>query len=210
MYSANNGTNLNLNIFLFVVISQMRELTMGCTPNSFQQFFIQGKTTIKSHVIYSLLAVSTLWGGELIFIPGLRAKDHDGFLCILLSDIIVINIWAEHFFYEAIFGNIFFVEGGIPFILLGILLYLFRNKVKFTIAYSSFSLFIYATYTKWGSGMNPIINYLVPYGSYQWMIAALPLLLLFNGKKGPRLKYFFYLFYPIHIIILYFIGISLR
>ncbi|MFS0647186.1 TraX family protein [Siminovitchia sp. 179-K 8D1 HS] len=131
-------------------------------------------------------------------------------LCILLSEIIVINIWAEHFFYEAIFGNIFFVEGGIPFILLGILLYLFRNKVKFTIAYSSFSLFIYATYTKWGSGMNPIINYLVPYGSYQWMIAALPLLLLFNGKKGPRLKYFFYLFYPIHIIILYFIGISLR
>lgn len=34
--------------------------------------------------------------------------------------------------------------------------------------------------------------------------AALPML-LYNGRKGPSLKYFFYIFYPAHLLILYLI-----
>ena len=41
-----------------------------------------------------------------------------------------------------------------------------------------------------------------------WSLLALPLLLLYNGKPGRvRMKYFFYIFYPAHMAILY--GISM-
>lgn len=45
------------------------------------------------------------------------------------------------------------------------------------------------------------------YGNPQWMmILSLPFLLMYNGEKGRRWKYLFYGFYPVHIIILYFVG----
>ncbi len=42
---------------------------------------------------------------------------------------------------------------------------------------------------------------------FQWMmIAALPLIALYNGERGNySLKYLFYAFYPLHIWILYFL-----
>lgn len=48
------------------------------------------------------------------------------------------------------------------------------------------------------------------YGNPQWMmIFSLPLILSYNGIKGKGLKYLFYIFYPIHIIILYVIAFKL-
>lgn len=41
-----------------------------------------------------------------------------------------------------------------------------------------------------------------------WALVAVPVMALYNGKRGEwKMKYFFYLFYPLHIAILY--GISL-
>ena len=37
---------------------------------------------------------------------------------------------------------------------------------------------------------------------YQWMMVfALPVILSYNYKQGKKFKYFFYLFYPLHIIL---------
>lgn len=42
--------------------------------------------------------------------------------------------------------------------------------------------------------------------STQWtMILALPVMLLYNGKKGGGYKYFFYIYYPLHIYFLAFL-----
>ncbi len=44
-------------------------------------------------------------------------------------------------------------------------------------------------------------------GIQWWSLAALPLLLLYNGKRGRlRMKYFFYIFYPLHLALLQLIA----
>jgi hypothetical protein len=41
----------------------------------------------------------------------------------------------------------------------------------------------------------------------QWMqVFALPFILMYNGKRGPNIKKFFYIFYPVHIWILFLIS----
>ena len=40
-----------------------------------------------------------------------------------------------------------------------------------------------------------------------YAIFALPLIALHNGEQGPKLKTFFYLFYPAHLLILYLINL---
>lgn len=38
------------------------------------------------------------------------------------------------------------------------------------------------------------------------MVFVLPLILMYNGKEGRKYKWFYYLFYPMHIWILYAIA----
>ncbi|MBR3118831.1 TraX family protein [Oceanobacillus profundus] len=114
-------------------------------------------------------------------------------------------------FFGSIFGSVFFVEGGPFFVLLGLLLYVTRKtKIGISVVYILFSIFCYVVYSKWGYRPDFFAEYLIQYAGYQWiMIIALPLILLYNGKKGIGLKYFFYVFYPVHILILYLIGVYL-
>ena len=45
-------------------------------------------------------------------------------------------------------------------------------------------------------------------GGFMWYsLLAIPLLLLYNGRRGKaRLKWFFYLFYPIHLLVIQLIA----
>ncbi len=47
--------------------------------------------------------------------------------------------------------------------------------------------------------------------SYQWMmVASLIPMLMYNGQKGRSMKWFFYIFYAVHLIILWLIGSSMQ
>jgi len=49
-------------------------------------------------------------------------------------------------------------------------------------------------------GLGLLILSLVSGGWQLWSLAAVPLLLLYSGKRGRlRMKYFFYIFYPAHL-----------
>ena len=50
------------------------------------------------------------------------------------------------------------------------------------------------------------------YFTYQlYSLLAIPLLLLYNGERGKyKLKYLFYIFYPLHLVLVYFISFFIR
>ena len=54
-------------------------------------------------------------------------------------------------------------------------------------------------------GIYPLSESLLQYNFQCFMILALPLLLLYNGKRGKGFKKFFYIYYPAHIYVLYLI-----
>ncbi|QUW22606.1 hypothetical protein JSQ81_03200 [Sporosarcina sp. Marseille-Q4063] len=138
------------------------------------------------------------------------------FLSVLFVEVLSLDLTSEttinYQFFGSAFGSILFVEGGPLFVLLGLFLYLTRKKIScIVIVYCLFSLFCYIAYVKWGQRPDAPYIYLVQFARYQWiMIAALPFILLYNGKRGAGLKHFFYIFYPGHILILYLIGIYLK
>lgn len=95
----------------------------------------------------------------------------------------------------------FFMNYGIYGILAPVVIYIIRkyfSKIYIYLSAIAFAVMI-IIYT------NYINN---PLGYYAFM--SLPFILLYNGKRGKfNLKYFFYLFYPLHFVIIYGIGMLL-
>lgn len=122
-------------------------------------------------------------------------------ICIL--GIIIIPLNNLIMFIGAILPNLIFNEGSFIFVFLGVLMYYFKDtKLRTIQAYGLFCIAYFLLSLSASDGLHHLL-----FVDYQWMmILAFPFMLCYNGKKGTGLKYFFYFFYPIHIIILYLIG----
>lgn len=71
---------------------------------------------------------------------------------------------------------------------------------------------VYATKDRAGKMTVMLLSFVCMatiYGGVQWWaLLAVPLLLLYNGRRGKwKMKWFFYFFYPVHLVVIY--GISL-
>ncbi|MDR0450938.1 MAG: conjugal transfer protein TraX [Treponema sp.] len=92
------------------------------------------------------------------------------------------------------------VEGGFVLVFMGLAFYLLR---KYRLAQAALILVIGAL--TWYSSRDS-----VP-GDFQWlMVFAVIPLFLYNGKRGKGGKYFFYIFYPAHIYLLYCVAWFIR
>ncbi len=122
-------------------------------------------------------------------------------VCILIAQIV--PLMGMMSFVGAITGNLIFNEGSFIFVFLGVLIYFNRtDKKRLILSYGLFCLAFLGL--EWSLDPRPTA---LLYNNYQWMmIASLPLMLSYNGEKGRGLKYLFYVFYPLHIVVLFFIG----
>lgn len=131
-------------------------------------------------------------GVGLALLPVLTMLPMLGLSYLLLSGQTISTAMIQAVSYLVLlFPGILTVEGGAPYVVLGLLFYIFRGKKPVQVAI----VLLYAV----------VYQYLG--GGIQWCIAlAVPLMLLYNGKKGRGMKNFFYIFYPAHIIVLYLLA----
>lgn len=156
-------------------------------------------------------------------------------VCVFLLEYTVGLRTRTVYMFLTISFNVLGLDGGLFFVFIGVMMYIYiDNKEKLAISYvivcflciiiyntvalrvifdilERISEVLYAIFevlSKNIFGVHPAFmqtDFL--YGDPQWMmILALPIILMYNGEKGRGLKYLFYVFYPVHIIILYFIG----
>jgi hypothetical protein len=86
-------------------------------------------------------------------------------------------------------------EGGIPLIFLGLLFYILR---RYRLIQAALVL------------ITGVLSWFAFHDAQWFMIAAVIPILLYNGQRGRGSKYFFYIFYPVHIYLFYCIAWFIR
>ena len=105
--------------------------------------------------------------------------------------------------------NYYNCEGGAWAVAMGVVLAFCKDSPKrVALGFGGYCLayFLYTLYSGLVMGQTQWLSYLFT-GSIQWLqVLALPWMLVYNGKRGRGMKYLFYVFYPAHIALLFWLG----
>ena len=179
-----NLKNYFLRLVLFAVISQL----------PFMLFY----TLVKEDAFSLNVVITLLLGLSSILIYDKCNHVLGLFLAFILGGIATL-IKCDYGFYGVIVVFIFYI--------------LKENKTMYTIGFELATIINYSIsvlkYYKYGSD--------ILYKAFIWyyphciftMLAIVPIL-LYNKKKGPNSRYLFYLFYPLHLILIYLISFLVR
>lgn len=107
--------------------------------------------------------------------------------------------------YQIFLPNIFIVPYSPLFILMGICWYFAKDRKKQVVILALFSCLSLI-----GAQLSARFHIWIFMGFFNniqfFMILFAPFLYLYNGRKGKSMKYFFYIYYPVHIFALMLIG----
>ena len=105
------------------------------------------------------------------------------------------------------------IDYGFFGIMLPVSAYLFRGKgvrmLSFTVCLSA--LCIAAVAGNEPASLAAIPRLIMTYEPEPFALSAVPLIALYSGYRGKlRMKYFFYIFYPVHLLVIYVISLILK
>ena len=174
---------------------------------------------------------ATLYIGTIIVYIYDNCKSKVEFLIIVIlwqvavtvgTDLLDINVLSnfKHFngtiydLLNTVLGVMIRCEGGPLIVLLYLLMYLpviNKNKNMLGLVYFGFVMLLQLTLLKFYNRQGIMFWSLLPFVKYQGlMILALPVFYWYNGLRGSRIKAFYYIFYPLHIWVLYSIGVFIK
>lgn len=177
---------------------------MQALTSFLNSFFTIGNELIINN-IFGTLFLGTVYMQSVYFIKQGRGFITKGLLLLLLPTIasfvplvLMEQIDTNNFFFlifrvfNFIVPTLFLTEGGILFVLLPVLFYIFHGKKLFQVL----SIIIIAI-------ISTGFNFQDLFGeNYQWMmITSIIPIVLYNGEKGKSMRNFFYIFYPAHIAV---------
>ncbi|WP_057491377.1 TraX family protein [Streptococcus orisasini] len=101
------------------------------------------------------------------------------------------------------------IDGGTATLIVGIAMYLCRKTLKREVlAFVLVSLIIDIGRALLAGA--PLTLHGLFFSYFEWLeIFAAPLMLMYNGQRGQGSKYLFYIFYPLHIYLLYGLSVLL-
>lgn len=113
---------------------------------------------------------------------------------------------------EIFFPSPLSISYSILFVIMGVAWYFINNKVINCVILGLLSVacklvpatVFFAVPTVWFSPVF-ISTFGLFVNDQWWMCLAIPFILLYNGEKGHSLKYLFYIYYPLHVYVLFFI-----
>lgn len=186
-----NRRNYFLRVFILGLICQIvytivdRELYLGIlltfSLSILVMFFIECVREAYSGR-KSAIAVCT----ERVFGKAISA-DYDRILSVVMTAVVLAAVFLLTVFVE--------VDYGFFGVMLPVFTNLFREKGRRFVMFSASLLALCIDLT----AVMPL---------QYWSLLTIPLIALYNGKPGKyRMKYFFYIFYPAHMVLLY--GLSM-
>lgn len=184
-----------MSTFTFIVQGILPNDNVVLMNNAFSTFFVTGLYMLFWDIFVDGVhkkSVPKIIGAILLcFVPVLLT------LPMLIGGVLSVSdsVSPDVVRYIAIFSlylpNILTVEGGYLFVLLGLLFYIFRkSRVLQILVLVAMSAYIFIV----GDRIQSIM-----------IFAAVPIA-LYNGERGKGIKNFFYIYYPLHIGILYVIS----
>lgn len=130
-------------------------------------------------------------------------------LNVILQENGFASIWR---IIEIIFPSPLSISYSILFVIMGVAWYFINNKIINCVILGLLSVacklvpatVFFAVPTVW---LSPV--FISTFGLFVnnqwWMFLAIPFILFYNGEKGHSLKYLFYIYYPLHVYVLFFI-----